>query len=342
MFRQALYDDLGAPVRTLLHARAFRLLCDRGRDAEAAEHALRGDLSGDPEVIELLTRVAHAALRAAAVETAAALFAATVELAGDDAPSTLLLDYAHTLILHQQPAKSIAVSERLLSRTDLDPMTRAKALRGLARGLIYTGAVDAAAMCFDDSAATSLALDAATRVETLLERTDYTWFSSGPAATLAVARSGLDLAEAAGAPNRERLESAVRAMTFECGDGSCLEASAQAARAFAADPSASSLDLCNHWGPLVTYGTTAKIAERLADSEYSYQRGIPRVRAVGSDLVHGLHRHQLRRDTRPSPSSRRRCRSPRALRGRRAAGRRRTTLHRSGAGMGPAAHRAVG
>jgi DNA-binding CsgD family transcriptional regulator len=282
LFRQALYDDLGAPVRRLLHARAFKLLCERGRDAEAAEHALRADLGGDAEVIELLTRVAHAALRSAAVATAAALFDATVEMAGDDAPPALLLDYAHTLVRDQQAAKSLAVSERLLSRTDLDALTRAKALRGLARGLVYTGAAEAAAQRFDESAAMSLPLDPDYAVETLLERIDYAWFASGPAVTLAVARAGLDVAEAFGASSRECLTAAVRSMTFECGDGSCLDASAQAARELEANASASALEVCNHWGPLVTYGTTAKMAERLADSVHSYDLALRASRQAGA------------------------------------------------------------
>jgi DNA-binding CsgD family transcriptional regulator len=282
LFQQALYDDLGAPVRTLLHARAFKLLCDRGRDAEAAEHALRGDLGGDPEVIDLLTRVAQAALRAAAVQTASALFEATVELAGDDAPSTLLLDYAHTLILDQQAAKSVVVSERLLSRPDLDALTRAKALRGLARGSVYTGAIEAAAVRYDESVAMSLPLDPDYTVETLFERMDYAWFSSGPAVTLAVARSGRAVAEVCRASYRDRLDAAVRAMTFACGDGSCLEASALAARAIEADTSAMPMDVCNHWSPLVTYGTLARIAERLADSEHSYRVALRVSEAMGA------------------------------------------------------------
>jgi DNA-binding CsgD family transcriptional regulator len=282
LFRQALYDDLGAPVRTLLHARAFKLLCERGKDAEAAEHALRGDLGRDPEVIELLTRVAHAALRAAAVESAVALFEATVELAGDDAPSTLLLDFAHTLILDQQALKSTTVSERLLDRTDLEALTRARALRCLARGLLYSGAVEAASNRFDESVAVARRIDTDYAVETLLEHIDYTWFAAGPSATLAVAGARGELEADCGAVLRERLAAAVRLMSFERGDGSDLDASAEAALAVETGEPIPALDLCNHWGPLVTYGTIAKLAERLADSEHAYRVALHAAEQVGA------------------------------------------------------------
>jgi predicted ATPase len=61
LFRQALYDDLGGSVRVRLHARAFALLAGRGLDEEAAEHAVKADLAGDPAAIELLERVGRAA-----------------------------------------------------------------------------------------------------------------------------------------------------------------------------------------------------------------------------------------------------------------------------------------
>ena len=260
-----------------------RLLCERGRDAEAAEHALRGDLGGDPEVIELLTRVAHAALRAAAVQTAAALFEATVELAGDDAPSTLLLDYAHTLILDQQAAKSIAVSERLLSRTDLDSLTRAEALRALARGFIYTGAVESAAKRFDESAATSLSARPRLRRRNVA-RTDglhlvlvrprgdlggrpFGPTSRRPSAHRTVATPGV-----------RRAGDDVRVRRRLVSRGQRAGRTSVRSRPFGVRARYS----VNHWGPLVTYGTTASDRGTPCRLRVLVPRGVARVRAVGS------------------------------------------------------------
>jgi ATP/maltotriose-dependent transcriptional regulator MalT len=51
LFGQSLYHDLAAPVRVRQHARAFSVLCAHGLEAEAAEHAIRADLLGDPAAI---------------------------------------------------------------------------------------------------------------------------------------------------------------------------------------------------------------------------------------------------------------------------------------------------
>src|SRR3989442_1530079 len=57
LLRQTLYERMPAPVRSGKHATAFRALLARGVDpAEAAEHAMRADLAGDPQAIAVLER----------------------------------------------------------------------------------------------------------------------------------------------------------------------------------------------------------------------------------------------------------------------------------------------
>src|SRR5205807_10062176 len=83
LLHQALYDDLGAPLRARLHGRAFAALARRGAEAEAAQHAIRGSLVGNPRAVALLERVGRSALRAGALAAAAEHLTAAVQLAGD-------------------------------------------------------------------------------------------------------------------------------------------------------------------------------------------------------------------------------------------------------------------
>ncbi len=66
LFQDAVYHDLPAPVRVLLHGRVMRELVDRGVEAEAAVHAIHAHRAGDRMSIDLLTRTGAAALAAGA------------------------------------------------------------------------------------------------------------------------------------------------------------------------------------------------------------------------------------------------------------------------------------
>ncbi|MER7368849.1 AAA family ATPase, partial [Nonomuraea wenchangensis] len=71
LFQQMLYEEMPTSTRLRLHARAFGLLVRRGARAEAAEHALRGNLAGDPQSLAVLERVGRDALAAGATPPAA-------------------------------------------------------------------------------------------------------------------------------------------------------------------------------------------------------------------------------------------------------------------------------
>lgn len=94
LFRQALYDDLPGPVRCRLHARAFAALHARALDAQAAEHAVQGALSGDPEAVAVLEAAGRAARRAGAMATAGWWLDKAAAMAGDRASVRLIMDRA--------------------------------------------------------------------------------------------------------------------------------------------------------------------------------------------------------------------------------------------------------
>ena len=106
LFRQALYDDLGAAMRARLHARAFAVLAARGLDAAAAEHAIHADLAGDMEAVAVLERAGRAARRAGALDAAVARLDAAVALAAGRASRGLLLAQAEALLAGGQPQRA--------------------------------------------------------------------------------------------------------------------------------------------------------------------------------------------------------------------------------------------
>ncbi len=142
LFRQALYDDLGAAMQARLHARAFAVLAARGLDAAAAEHAIHADLAGDVEAVAVLERAGRAARRAGALDAAVARLDAAVELAAGRAGPGLLLAQGETLLAAGQPDRAAAVCEGLLARPGLPPDARVRAEWMLGRALFMTGAHD--------------------------------------------------------------------------------------------------------------------------------------------------------------------------------------------------------
>src|SRR5436190_13694057 len=152
LFGQALYDDIPTPLRTRLHARAFALFAERGRETEAASHAVRARMVGDPTAVVVLGRVGRGALRKGAFETATAVLQAAVEFAAASPSAELLLDYAQALTSGGRAADSVPVCERVLGDPGLAPITRARTLRLLARTFVYMGAYEAAAARYEAAA----------------------------------------------------------------------------------------------------------------------------------------------------------------------------------------------
>jgi DNA-binding CsgD family transcriptional regulator len=271
LFRQALYDDLGAAQRGRLHARAFTLLADRGLDAEAAEHAIQAGLADDPRAIGLLERVGRSALRVGALETAVTVLEAAAGLAGDQAAPRLLVSLADALTYAGRPAEAASACDRVLSRPGVEAVTRADALLALARALVYTGAYPAAADRFEECIGLTAQADPGTAVRTFLAYGLASWFCVGPRQAHRV----MTRAKRAARPYRDvlrrRVDAAWGLTAIETGDPRGLNLARAAARGVESDPSALTDDVASVWGALLTYGSAAKYTDRLAESEHFFR-----------------------------------------------------------------------
>ena len=153
LFCQALYEDTAAPVRARLHARAVSVLAAQGLEAEAAEHAIRADLVGDPAAIAVLESAGRAALRSGALQTAVHHLRAALDFSGERPSPALLAVLAEALLAGGRPAEAIEVGERLLADHGLAPAERAATLRLLGHAHWAAGATDRADRHLGESAA---------------------------------------------------------------------------------------------------------------------------------------------------------------------------------------------
>lgn len=262
-FRQSLYDNLSPVLRSRLHARAFRLLVQRNADLEAAEHAVRADLAGDPDAVRVLERAGSSALHAGAVSTAANRLELAVMLASRPSVS-LLTALGEALLADGRPAQALAVYERVLKHDDVQGEQRVQALRMLGRALFLAGKHQAADRRFE--AAAALADEQpGVALEAVLDQCRVAWLTRGPAVALPLAARARELGARAGGRARVRAEATWGLVALMSGDASGLDASLAAAEETATDPGAR--DLWWNWNVVRNAGRAAKFAERFADSE---------------------------------------------------------------------------
>jgi DNA-binding CsgD family transcriptional regulator len=154
LFAQAVFEGLALSEREQEHARAFRLLVERGEpDAVAAEHATAARLIGDPLAVEVAARAGREALAQGALEAACGHLANAVELAGPDPAPRLLLDHAAALSASGQTQEAQSVCQGLLLRPDLDDGSRGQALTLLARTAVVIGEPVHAEQLYEQAAA---------------------------------------------------------------------------------------------------------------------------------------------------------------------------------------------
>lgn len=268
LFRQALYEDLAAPVRARLHARAFTTLCAWGMEAEAAEHILNADRAGDPSAVAVLERVGKAALRTGALATAAKHLQAAVRLAGDRVGSDLVLVLAEALLTSGQSIEAMALYERLLANPGLSIAMRGTALRMLGRAHWASGAYQAAAAQFAQAVDVTAEADPTAAAEALLDDALASWVIMGPARSLPLVLRARELGRDAEPMLRRQTTVAWALIALMAGDGSGVEASEAAVRELEADPLAKVHDLSWAWSILVIYGHMATLVERYTDAAY--------------------------------------------------------------------------
>lgn len=263
---QSLYYDMAAPVRARLHARAFTVLCEHGLEAEAVEHAIRGDLVGDQAAIMVVARAGRAALAVGALDTAAEHFRAAVRLAGSQASPALLLSLGEVLVVGGRPAEAIEVYERLRAQAGLDPIDRVQTLRMLSRALFVTAEHDRAIQRFREAVAAAEACDETIVAEVLVGDAVFFLFTLGPAHSLPLAARAYELTRTGCGPLGRQATAAWGLVALLTGDPAGLVACETAA----GEPITESAEPPEvRWGhgPWGAFALAALFVERFADAE---------------------------------------------------------------------------
>jgi DNA-binding CsgD family transcriptional regulator len=275
LLRQALYDRMALPVRSGKHASAFRALLARGVDpAEAAEQAMRADLAGDPEAIDVLERAGRQALDAGALATARQRLEAAVALAGSRASAKLLLTLAGVLLASADAQATAAVCRRLLAMDALAESEQMAARRLLGRARFIGGDPEGALREFQQAVNASAATDPSEAVSTLLEAVYVSWPTVGPARATPLAARAKALAHNVSEDLRMRAETAWAFSAFVGGDPQGIGVIEQAARRAEADPVSDIGDFAWTWGAVGLQGNVAKWMERYEEAQRAFKVGM--------------------------------------------------------------------
>ena len=289
LFQQALYEDMASPVRERRHADAFRHLVAHGaQPAEAAEHAVSGQLLGDAEAIAVLQRAGRAALADGAVATARQRLQAAVTLAGDSASSQLLIGLAETLLSTGEAAKAVDIYGRILG-SSVDGSSRANVHRMLGRALFVSGDARAADAQFTAAAELGLAgPDPTPAIEALLDHSTASWIAGGIAKAVEYATRARELAQAAGPDVRRRAESNWAFAMFVSGSAEGLPAAAAAAAEAELNPLNDTVDPTWSWGPLGNYMFISEFTEAYDEAARVLEIAYRAAEQLGAPMAIGL------------------------------------------------------
>jgi tetratricopeptide (TPR) repeat protein len=266
LFAQALYADLTLPMRSLMHRRAFDTLARQGRDSEAAEHAMRADLSGHAEAIRVLHRTGTAALRAGGLATAARHLEAAVRLAGDGAEAQLLLALGEVLLAAGRPAKAIPVYQRALASGNLALKQRVDALRMLARAHFADGDHHIArtyAQRAVELAETDLP---AAAVDVLLDGAVAARVTVGPMRSLRLVRRAHDLSRSLSSRTRHRVDIMHHWFALLCGEEESPDRLHSHSSPLGTDPAADLVEEDWASGLIDAYCNITMLTERFPDT----------------------------------------------------------------------------
>lgn len=263
LFRQALYDDLPAATRSRMHTRAFHLLADGGAPAaEAAGHAVRGELHGDMQAIAMLECAARAAWSAGATQAGLRHFGSAVDLAGELASASLLLALGDANLALGRTEQAIPVYRRALSAAAPKTDGHLAAYRRIARAMFQDNQFADAARWFVKAAEAAQGSDPRLAVEIMLDHASSHW-AIPPAQLLPLAVEARRQAATLDPAMRARAEVTWGFLAFLCGDPEGLEAARQAAdQGLSADA-----DQTWYWNGLITHAHLACFAEQFAEAE---------------------------------------------------------------------------
>ncbi|HXN03614.1 MAG TPA: AAA family ATPase [Candidatus Acidoferrum sp.] len=282
LLRQVVYDEIPSPMRDRWHATAFRLLVRGGADpAEAAEHAARAGVIGDPEAVAVLTSAGRSAMREGAVARAKEHLAAAVEVAGSRAPADLLMDLGEVLLDSGDGRAAIATFRRVLDLADLDDHQRSIAHRMLGRALFIRGSVKEAGEAFRAAVSSAMPTDRSEAVRALLDQAFISWPDGGPALATPLLDQARALAVEVSPTLRARTDSAWAFSTFVGGDPAGIPVVDAAVQAAFANPEADTTELAWNWGTLGTYGNMAKWTERFGEATRAYEVSMAAAEGMG-------------------------------------------------------------
>jgi ATP/maltotriose-dependent transcriptional regulator MalT len=281
LFRQALYEDLGGPMRARLHARAFVVLAARGMESEAAEHAIRANLVGDADAIALLERVGRAAGSVGAVATSVTCLQRAVAFAGDRARPDLLVALAEALLARGSPNEAMKTLERLAAEPSLPVYADATSRRLLVRALHLTGAHQDAARRLEGAVAVAQACDQCLAVQVLLESALMTWLTAGPAQALSLAVRARELGRTCDKATQRSAEAVCALYTIHIGDPAGIDLFTSVSRALDRDLSDNLEELARPWGPVANLAMAGAYIERFNEAEGLLARALSAAEQLG-------------------------------------------------------------
>jgi DNA-binding CsgD family transcriptional regulator len=287
LFSQLLYEDLGTAMRDQLHRRACRVLLDQGLEREAAQHAMRGHVAGDPAAIAVLERVGLDALRQGAVGSATEHLRTAVALAGRRASRTALIGLSEALLAGGQFREAIECCQRLLDMPTGSPAEAAEALMIHATGLAQSGRLDEACECLDKTVAVAKDVDLPLAVNAQADHGYNRWWTTGPAAALPLLARARELAEAAPEPIRARVAALWGFVALQAGDPSGIDGVALAGRDVLTAPRGRLTDYATTWGALASFAVSAMLVERLAEADQACATALDAAEQSGASLTAG-------------------------------------------------------
>jgi DNA-binding CsgD family transcriptional regulator len=289
LFRQALYEALPEPVRRELHASAFRILWAHGAEAaEAASHALRADLAGDPDAIGVLISAGHTALAVGAVTTATEHLQGAVRLAGARSSPGLLHELANAYVSAGRVDLAEQTVRRLLGHDRLSAAERVAAVRLHAQVLLASARHGEAKRRLEEASRQAERIDAELAASTLLDCALISWLFEGPRLARATTKRALQLLRHSRA-TAQALAAAVNAdaqLAFAEGDPSHLDDFATTERAALANPDG--YRVRSGWDSAFSYASLAKMAERFEDSQALFTRAMDTAERQGAALTYQI------------------------------------------------------
>ena len=202
LMREAVYDDLGGPVRASMHASVGHAFAEAGFDpVEASHHLLLGAQPGDIAAVDLMITASGSGRLTLPESTA--LLHRVLELAPSHPEATRLKRRLGTLLFwDSRPAEAITVLEEVLAQAP-DRAGQLDVVRALCSAAVTMGDEDVSRRWKDRAAELAADLSDSTEPSTLLNVVKCHRFRGDLAAATAVAQRVIPLAAAAGDASAE-------------------------------------------------------------------------------------------------------------------------------------------